>query len=62
MVLGLNSLPLRESGDHRQELRSFRPGDMSLSQRPRAAEWTRGPGEDVGYEQLGSQRKQESDS
>ena len=62
MVLCLNSLSLRESRDHRQELRPLCPSDMSLSQCPRAAERTCGPGEDVGYEQLGSQRKQESNS
>lgn len=62
MVLGLNSLPLRKPRDHRQELRRFCPGDMSLSQCPRAAKRTCGPGEDAGYEQLGSQWKQESNS
>ena len=60
MVFGLNSLSLRESRDHRQELRRLRPGDMSLSQCPRAEERTCGHGEGVGYEQLGSQWKQES--
>ena len=62
MVLSLNSLSLRESRDHRQELQRLRPGNMSLSQCPRAAERTCGPGEDVGYEQLGSQWKQKSNS
>ena len=62
MVLGVNSLSLRESGDHWQKLRRIRPGDMSLSQCPRAEERTCGPGEDVGYEQLGSQWKQEFNS
>ena len=62
MVLGLNSLSLRESRDRRQELRRLCSGDMSLSQCPRATERTCGPGEDVGYEQLGSQRKQEPNS
>ena len=50
MVLSLNSLSLRESRDHRQELRRICPGDMSLSQCPRAADRTCGPGEDTGYE------------
>ena len=62
MVLDLNSLPLREPRDHRQELRRLCPGDMSLSQCPRAAERACGLGEDTGYEQLGSQWKQKSDS
>ena len=62
MVLSLNSLSLRESRDQRQELQRLRPGNMSLSQCPRAAERTCGPGEDVGYEQLGSQWKQKSNS
>ena len=62
MVLGVNSLSLRGSSHHRQELRRLRSSYLSLSQCPRAAEWTCRHGEEFGHEQFGSQWKQESNS
>ena len=55
MVLGLNSLPLRESEDHWQELRLLRSSNMPFSQRTCSAQWAGRAGAEVGYEQSGTQ-------
>lgn len=57
MVLGLSSLPLRGSDDHRQELQLLRSSDLPFSQRSCAAERACRTGEEIGYEQFGTQRK-----
>ena len=61
MVLSLDSLPLRKSDDHWQELQLLCPSNMPFSQRSRPAQRAGRAGAKIGHEQSGTQWEQESD-